>query len=184
MPKVRKRGVKPSLRRAVWLRAERRCQACGRALRLRSIQAHHVKPLIEQGSDELDNLVCLCVPCHTVTYAGHTLERKWRGLRCGCQVEVFRRGIVLTRRMRRFFKSIGVGLRTKPPSKARQGRPVFLSIGGASPPGRAFRYKMLCRRHGQWGWKIGSSGRREYIRTFTRCKPVVGDMAWRRIRKP
>lgn len=163
MPKVRKRGVKPSLRRAVWLHAGRRCQACGRALRLRSIQAHHVKPLIEQGSDGLDNLVCLCVPCHTVTYAGHTLERKWRGLRCGCQVEVFRRGIVLTRRMRRFFKSIGVGLRTKPPSN---------------------RYKKLCRRHGRWPWEIGSSGRRKYIRTATECKPVVGDMAWPRRRKP
>lgn len=44
------------------------CQECGVHCRNKvKIQAHHVVPRIQGGSDDLDNLITLCASCHTRT---------------------------------------------------------------------------------------------------------------------
>lgn len=37
------------------------CQCC---YRTESIEVHHIEPLCDGGSDEPDNMICLCAPCH------------------------------------------------------------------------------------------------------------------------
>jgi len=56
-------------------KAKYRCRACGGALgdptkASRYVQAHHVEPLSEGGSDTADNLLVLCPNCHAKMHAG------------------------------------------------------------------------------------------------------------------
>ena len=42
-----------------------RCQACGR---MQQLQVHHQTFRSQSGSDEEQNLVTLCAPCHRLTH--------------------------------------------------------------------------------------------------------------------
>lgn len=48
-------------RAMVFERDGRRCQNCGAAGRL---EAHHITPISEGGTNDLDNLTTLCRSCH------------------------------------------------------------------------------------------------------------------------
>lgn len=49
------------VRAAVFKKAKRRCQRCRQHV---SLTVHHIVPRSEEGTDDLDNLVALCVDCH------------------------------------------------------------------------------------------------------------------------
>ena len=52
-------------RRAVRNRDGWRCRECGKVGRL---EVHHVRPLKDGGSNDLDNLLTLCVGCHKAAH--------------------------------------------------------------------------------------------------------------------
>jgi hypothetical protein len=55
------------VKRAVWRRDAYRCQECGVAVAQKNgckPQTHHRKPKSAGGTDELDNLITLCLLCH------------------------------------------------------------------------------------------------------------------------
>lgn len=58
---------KMALHRAVYRRANYRCEACG-ASEVK-LEAHHHVQREDGGRDTLDNLVALCVPCHQLAHA-------------------------------------------------------------------------------------------------------------------
>jgi hypothetical protein len=162
----RNKGVKPQLQRAVWLAAKRRCRACGKRLSLRKASTHHIEPVARGGRAGLENLICLCVPCHEVTFQARAISREWRVLKCGCKVEVYKWRVKPTKRVRRFFRSIGVKLRTSSPN---------------------YRLRILCSTHGRvypeweeptWHWEtfMGRRIRVQFGSLVIHCKPMAGDL--------
>lgn len=64
---------------ACYERAGYRCERCGRPSKL---EAHHRLPVAQGGTDNPDNLECLCVKCHLAHHARHLSEgaKAWRKL--------------------------------------------------------------------------------------------------------
>ena len=67
------------IREKVFARDGRRCQQCGKAGRL---EAHHVLPLKENGSNDMDNLTTLCRGCHIEVHRPPESPRQaaWRAM--------------------------------------------------------------------------------------------------------
>ena len=66
------------LRRACFTRDGFRCRRCGLPGQL---DAHHVRPVAAGGSDELANLLTLCVRCHIAHHQADPLDPEravWR----------------------------------------------------------------------------------------------------------
>jgi len=67
--------IPEDLKRAVWRRDRYRCQECGIAVagqRGCKPQTHHMVPRHSSGSEEMENLTTLCLPCHaTKESPGH-----------------------------------------------------------------------------------------------------------------
>jgi hypothetical protein len=61
---------KMALHRAVYRRANYRCEACG-ASEVK-LEAHHRVPRERGGRDAVENLVALCVGCHQAAHADPT----------------------------------------------------------------------------------------------------------------
>jgi hypothetical protein len=61
---------KMALHRAVYRRANDRCEACGASGV--KLEAHHRAPRERGGRDALENLVALCVGCHQAAHADPT----------------------------------------------------------------------------------------------------------------
>jgi predicted HNH restriction endonuclease len=53
-----------NIRSLVISRDNRTCTSCEKTFPAKDLTVHHVVPRREGGSDELDNLVTLCPPCH------------------------------------------------------------------------------------------------------------------------
>jgi len=66
-----------SVRRAALRRDEHECVDCGEDLERESVTAnvHHETRRVDGGSDELENLVSLCEPCH---HERHKEQRRQR----------------------------------------------------------------------------------------------------------
>jgi hypothetical protein len=63
-----------NVKRQVWARDAYRCQECGIPVAVRGgakPQTHHKVPRSAGGTDDPDNLITLCQPCHS-TKLGHT----------------------------------------------------------------------------------------------------------------
>ncbi|MGB9660671.1 MAG: HNH endonuclease [Moorellaceae bacterium] len=54
-------------RKAVQLARRDRCEVCGSTW---GLQVHHIKSRGSGGEDTPDNLICLCVECHTKAHNG------------------------------------------------------------------------------------------------------------------
>lgn len=54
-----------TIRRVALDRDGWRCQTCGKAGRL---EVHHQRPLFAGGTNQPDNLLTLCVPCHKAAH--------------------------------------------------------------------------------------------------------------------
>jgi len=69
--------ILPRVRREALARDQHRCQApgCGRT---RFLEVHHIKPRIQGGSNQVENLVTLCASRH----------RLWHEWGCGAAVEI------------------------------------------------------------------------------------------------
>ncbi|MHA1286033.1 MAG: HNH endonuclease [Candidatus Thorarchaeota archaeon] len=46
------------------------CQVCGKHCGRKEIQAHHIIPYKEKGTNDLSNLITLCNVCHAQVEAG------------------------------------------------------------------------------------------------------------------
>lgn len=60
-------SIPPTVRRKVMARSRHRCQrpGCGHT---RFLEAHHLVPRSRGGSNDLDNLICLCSGCHKLLH--------------------------------------------------------------------------------------------------------------------
>ena len=63
----RRRTIPPRVRRAVLKRDQHRCQAPG-CTNTRFLEIHHIKPLQNGGTNDLENLVTLCSSCHRLRH--------------------------------------------------------------------------------------------------------------------
>jgi hypothetical protein len=54
----------------------RRCALCGK---LHGVSIHHIKPVAEGGTDDIDNAIPLCPNCHDEIHGSHALGRTTRG---------------------------------------------------------------------------------------------------------
>lgn len=52
------------IRRKIIRRDHQRCRRCEKKLKYDECSIHHIKPRKEGGSDNEDNLICLCENCH------------------------------------------------------------------------------------------------------------------------
>lgn len=68
-------------RKAVMARDGRACQKCGRR---NALECHHINPRRAGGSNEPDNLIILCAPCHREWDAAedgtHLTFTEWLGI--------------------------------------------------------------------------------------------------------
>lgn len=67
--------VSAPTRRMVFARDERTCVACGSRDR---ISIDHIIPLIHGGTNDLDNLQTLCIPCNSSKQDGPEVRRRWQ----------------------------------------------------------------------------------------------------------
>ncbi len=60
-------SIPPAVRRKVMVRSRHRCQrpGCGHT---RFLEVHHLVPRSRGGSNDLDNLICLCSGCHKLLH--------------------------------------------------------------------------------------------------------------------
>lgn len=58
-------SIPNSVRKKVYRRDGYRCALCDST---KSLQVHHVIPRSEGGSNQLQNLICLCWKCHAVAH--------------------------------------------------------------------------------------------------------------------
>lgn len=54
------------LRQVVYERDHGYCQICATPLAMKDCEIDHIKPKVEGGSDDLENLRTLCAPCHRI----------------------------------------------------------------------------------------------------------------------
>ena len=59
------KGLKKSLRKAVWERGDEHCHYCRIPLTVMSFTVDHVLARVNGGTDDLENLVVACRPCNS-----------------------------------------------------------------------------------------------------------------------
>lgn len=62
----RSRGVDERLSRVVMRRDNRRCQIQSPECTGRAFAVDHIIPVFEGGTDDIDNLQAVCIPCHAL----------------------------------------------------------------------------------------------------------------------
>jgi len=70
--KKHKRRGKPAVYWEVLERDNWKCRRCGEEYRV--LEVHHIIPKAKGGSDDPDNLITLCWPCHMRAHR----ERRWK----------------------------------------------------------------------------------------------------------
>lgn len=78
------------------LREAKRCELCGSS---RTLEAHHIIPLVCGGPDSLDNLVAVCGKCHAILTPRSAL--------CKMGIEQAKYGSSLRRMAVHFYERIG-----------------------------------------------------------------------------
>ena len=66
------------LRRRVLVRDRHQCHDCQRQ-GLSRVEVHHLVHLADGGSDDLENLICLCYDCHRARHASAGRRDSTRG---------------------------------------------------------------------------------------------------------
>ncbi|HEY4000622.1 MAG TPA: HNH endonuclease signature motif containing protein [Candidatus Xenobia bacterium] len=64
-PHAANRRIPAAILRAVYHRAQGRCESCGERC---GLQVHHIIPISEGGDHSLENLRLLCRSCHDATH--------------------------------------------------------------------------------------------------------------------
>ena len=74
----------PLLRRKLWLRAQGKCERCGKDIDYNVCELHHVLPLgrFKEFADDINNMQCLCHDCHKDIHCNPFLEAKLIRERC------------------------------------------------------------------------------------------------------
>jgi hypothetical protein len=65
-PLSNNRHVPAAILRKLWERAHNRCEECGN---VHALEAHHIVPVSEGGTHELENLRLLCSRCHAALHS-------------------------------------------------------------------------------------------------------------------
>lgn len=58
---VQRKNIPVAVRRKVFERDNHRCRKCGRE---ESLNLHHIIPVVDHGTDTVENLMLLCKHCH------------------------------------------------------------------------------------------------------------------------
>ncbi len=70
-----------TIRPMVYGRARGRCYACDRRIG-RNWECHHIRPVRRGGTNELKNLVCLCLNCHGFVHGNCRYKRRLKKRVC------------------------------------------------------------------------------------------------------
>src|SRR5437868_14047629 len=69
-------AIPPNLVAEVLAKCGRHCCIC-RRFRPTQLQVHHITEKSEGGGDELDNLIAICVSCHSDVHTNTKLSRRF-----------------------------------------------------------------------------------------------------------
>lgn len=62
--KIKRKSYPESTRRLIYLKANGKCELCGRKILLEDMTIEHINPLSMGGIDDVENLACTCYPCN------------------------------------------------------------------------------------------------------------------------
>lgn len=64
--KSKRKVYSKTTRRMIYLKANGKCELCGRNLLIDSFTIDHIQPLSKGGLDDISNLACVCEACNTM----------------------------------------------------------------------------------------------------------------------
>lgn len=62
--KIRRKQYSQTTRKIIYMKADGRCELCGRKILLEDMTIDHMKPLSMGGIDDVENLACTCYACN------------------------------------------------------------------------------------------------------------------------
>lgn len=62
--KIKRKTYSPDVRKLLYIKADGKCELCGKKILLDDMTIDHVKPLSMGGEDDVSNLACVCLPCN------------------------------------------------------------------------------------------------------------------------
>lgn len=62
--KIKRKTYSPDVRKLLYIKADGKCELCGKKILLDDMTIDHVKPLSMGGEDDVSNLACTCLPCN------------------------------------------------------------------------------------------------------------------------
>ena len=62
--KIKRKTYSPDVKKLLYIKADGKCELCGKKILLDDMTIDHVKPLSMGGEDDVENLSCTCYPCN------------------------------------------------------------------------------------------------------------------------
>lgn len=62
--KIKRKTYSPDVKKLLYIKADGRCELCGKKILLDDMTIDHVKPLSMGGEDDVSNLACTCLSCN------------------------------------------------------------------------------------------------------------------------
>lgn len=62
--KIKRKTYSPDVKKLLYIKADGKCELCGKKILLDDMTIDHVKPLSMGGEDDVSNLACVCLPCN------------------------------------------------------------------------------------------------------------------------
>lgn len=62
--KIKRKTYSPDVRKLLYIKADGKCELCGKKILLDDMTIDHAKPLSMGGEDDVSNLACTCLPCN------------------------------------------------------------------------------------------------------------------------
>ena len=62
--KIKRKTYSPDVKKLLYIKADGKCELCGKKILLDDMTIDHVKPLSMGGEDDVSNLACTCLPCN------------------------------------------------------------------------------------------------------------------------
>jgi 5-methylcytosine-specific restriction endonuclease McrA len=62
--KIKRKTYSPDVKKLLYIKADGKCELCGKKILLDDMTIDHVKPLSMGGEDDVSNLSCTCLPCN------------------------------------------------------------------------------------------------------------------------
>ena len=62
--KIKRKTYSPDVKKLLYIKADGKCELCGKKILLDDMTIDHVKPLSMGGEDDVSNLACTCLSCN------------------------------------------------------------------------------------------------------------------------